>query len=223
VPTLPSAAVPHRLPSVGDDVAVAVPTKRKPGRPRNTSSEDTKLRILEAAVDCFADGGFDGTASLTIAERAGVTPATIYHHFSNKRTLYIAAFQHSIDVAWTQYADVAEDANASVVDEVMAVVRQACEIMRTRPAMTLLAIRAQIDVASSEIHVDAVTELFASMVARATERGELREEDAVMFADSVAMFLWGLSVVGRHDDDTRTRCADALERVLRNTLITAPR
>ena len=51
-------------------------------------------------------------------------------------------------------------------------------------------------------------------------RGELREEDAVMFAESVAMFLWGLSVVGRHDDDTRARCADALERVLRNTLIT---
>jgi AcrR family transcriptional regulator len=208
---------------VGDDVAVAAPTKRKPGRPRNTSSEDTKLRILEAAVDCFADGGFEGTASLTIAERAGVTPATIYHHFSNKRTLYIAAFQHSIDVAWNQYADVAEDANHSVVDEVMAVVRQACEIMRTRPAMTLLAIRAQIDVASSEIDIDAVTELFASMVARATARGELREEDAGMFAESVAMFLWGLSVVGRHDDETRTRCADALERVLRNTLITAPR
>jgi len=63
---------------------VAVTTaKRKPGRPRNTSSEDTKLRILEAAVDCFADGGFEGTASLTIAGRAGVTPATIYHHFSN--------------------------------------------------------------------------------------------------------------------------------------------
>jgi len=203
-------------------VAVATTAKRKPGRPRNTSSEDTKLRILEAAVDCFADGGFEGTASFTIAERAGVTPATIYHHFSNKRTLYIAAFQHSIDVAWQQYAEVAEDAHPCVVDEVMAVVRRACEIMRTRPAMTLLAIRAQIDVASSEIHVDAVAELFGAMVARATARGELREEDALMFAEAVAMFLWGLSVVGRHDDDTRTRCADALERVLRNTLITTP-
>jgi hypothetical protein len=86
--------------------------------------------------------------------------------------------------------------------------------------MTLLAIRAQIDVASSEFNVDAVTELFAAMVERATARGELREEDAVMFGESVAMFLWGLSVVGRHDHETRTRCADALERVLRNTLIT---
>jgi AcrR family transcriptional regulator len=199
---------------------VTAPVKRKPGRPRNTSSEDTKLRILEAAVDCFADGGFEGTASLTIAERAGVTPPTIYHHFSNKRTLYIAAFQHSIDVAWGQYADVARGAQPSVVDEVMAVVRRACEIMRDRPAMTLLAIRAQIDVASSEFNVDAVTELFTAMVDRATARGELREEDAVMFGESVAMFLWGLSVVGRQDHETRIRCADALERVLRNTLIT---
>ncbi len=205
---------------MADGAVVAAPAKRKPGRPRNTSSEDTKLRILEAAVDCFADGGFEGTASLTIAERAGVTPPTIYHHFSNKRTLYIAAFQHSIDVAWREYADVAEGAQPSVVDEIMAVVRRACEIMRDRPSMTLLAIRAQIDVASSEIQVDAVNELFSAMVSRATARGELREQDAVLFAESVAMFLWGLSVVGRHDHETRLRCADALERLLRNTLIT---
>ena len=39
------------------------------------------------------------------------------------------------------------------------------------------------------------------MVARAMARGELREDDALLFAESVAMFLWGLSVVGRHDDE----------------------
>jgi AcrR family transcriptional regulator len=205
---------------VAERVAVATSARRKPGRPRNTSSEDTKLRILEAAVDCFADGGFDGTASLTIAERAGVTPATIYHHFSNKRTLYIAAFQHSIDVAWRQYTEVAGAGYTSVVDEIMAVIRQACEIMRDRPAMTLLAIRAQIDVPPTEIDVGAVTDLFEAMVARAVARGELRTDDALLFAESVAMFLWGLSVVGRHDEATRARGADALERVLRNTLIT---
>jgi AcrR family transcriptional regulator len=205
---------------VAEPVAVAGPAKRRPGRPRNTSSEDTKLRVLEAAVDCFAEGGFDGTASLTIAERAGVTPATIYHHFANKRTLYLAAFQHSIDVAWRQYADVADGGHPSVVDEIMAVIRRACVIMRERPAMTLLAIRAQVDVAVADIDIDAVTGLFEGMVTRAVGRGELRQQDALLFAESVAMFLWGLSVVGRHDDATRTRCADALERVLRHTLIT---
>jgi AcrR family transcriptional regulator len=194
-------------------------TRRKPGRPRNTSSEDTKLRVLEAAVDCFADGGFDGTSSLTIAERAGVTTATVYHHFANKRTLYTAAFQHSIDVAWHDYADVAEQHHTSVVDEVMAVIHRACDIMRTRPSMTLLAIRAQIDVPHAEIQLDAVSEVFRSMVERATERGELGEDDAVVFREMVEMFLWGLSVVGRLDEETRVRCADALERVLRNTLI----
>jgi AcrR family transcriptional regulator len=197
-----------------------VPTgRRKPGRPRNSSSGDTKLRILEAAVDCFASGGFDGTASLTIADRAGVTTATVYHHFSNKQTLYRAAFQHSIDVAWHDYASVAEQHHRSVVDEVMAVIDRACLIMRTRPAMTLLAIRAQIDVPASEIRLDAVTEMFRAMVQRAIDRGELREEDAAAFREVVGMFLWGISVVGRFDDETRARCSVALERVLRNTLI----
>jgi AcrR family transcriptional regulator len=193
--------------------------RRKPGRPPNTSSEDTKLRILEAAVDCFADGGFDGTSSLTIAERADVTTATVYHHFSNKRTLYLAAFQHSVDVAWRDYAEVAEQHHSSVVDEVMAVIDQACEIMRTRPSMTLLAIRAQIDLTGSEIRLDAVTEMFRSMVQRAVDRGELHSDDAIVFREMVGMFLWGISVVGRFDEATRARCTEALERVLRNTLI----
>src|SRR4051812_34489689 len=218
----PSGVGRRRRPSVGDGVVIAVRAKRKPGRPRNTSSEDTKLRILQAAVDCFADGGFDGTASLTIADQAGVTPATIYHHFTNKRTLYIAAFQHSIDVAWRQYTEVAAGAYLSVVDEVMAVIRRACAIMRDRPAMTLLAIRAQVDVPTADIDIGAVSELFEAMVARAVARGELHEEDALLFGETVGMFLWGLSVVGRHDDATRTRCVDALERVLRNPLITTP-
>jgi AcrR family transcriptional regulator len=193
--------------------------RRKPGRPRNSSSGDTKLRILEAAVGCFAEGGFDGTSSLTIADRSGVTTATVYHHFSNKKTLYLAAFQHSVDVAWHDYADVAGRPHASVVDEIMAVVNQACEIMRTQPAMTLLAIRAQIDLAGSEIRLDAVTEVFRAMIDRAIDRGELRPEDSMIFREMVGMFLWGISVVGRFDDETRARCTDALERVLRNTLI----
>jgi AcrR family transcriptional regulator len=196
--------------------------RRKPGRPRNTSSGDTKLRVLEAAVDCFADGGFDGTSSQTIAERAGVTTATVYHHFSNKRALYVAAFQHSVDVAWRDYAEVAEQHHTSIVDEVMAVVRRACDIMRTRPSMTLLAIRAQIDVPLAAIRLDAVSEVFRTMVARATARGELSKEDAILFAEMMEMFLWGISVVGRFDEEKRIRCADALERVLRSTLIRSP-
>ncbi len=200
-------------------VAAVATERRKPGRPRNSSSGDTKLRILEAAVDCFACGGFEGTSSLTIADRAGVTTATVYHHFSNKQTLYRAAFQHSIDVAWHDYASVAEQHQRSVIDEVMAVVDRACDIMRARPAMTLLAIRAQIDVPAPEIRLDAVTEMFRAMVQRAIDRGELREEDAAAFREVVGMFLWGISVVGRFDDETRARCRAALERVLRNTLI----
>jgi hypothetical protein len=122
-------------------------------------------------------------------------------------------------VAWRDYAEVAEQHHPSIVDEVMAVVRRACDIMRTRPSMTLLAIRAQIDVPLEEIRLDAVSEVFRTMVGRATARGELSDDDAILFAEMMEMFLWGISVVGRFDEEKRIRCTDALERVLRNTLI----
>ena len=60
------------------------------------------------------------------------------------------------------------------------------------------------------------------MVARAIARGELSEDDATLFAEMMEMFLWGISVVGRCDETKRVRCADALERVLRNSLSRSP-
>ena len=49
----------------------AMPPRRKPGRPRNTDSEATKLSILEAAIEAFGAGGFTATSSQTIARAAG--------------------------------------------------------------------------------------------------------------------------------------------------------
>jgi TetR/AcrR family transcriptional regulator len=45
--------------------------------------------ILEAATALFADYGFDGVSIATIARKAGVCKANVFHHFPSKDDLYL--------------------------------------------------------------------------------------------------------------------------------------
>lgn len=42
---------------------------------------------MRAAVECFVERGFHGTAVPQIAERAGVSAGTLYHYFASKEAL----------------------------------------------------------------------------------------------------------------------------------------
>jgi AcrR family transcriptional regulator len=49
-----------------------------------------RQRLVAAAVDLFAEQGYDATTVAQIAERAGVTKSTFFRHFSDKRELLVA-------------------------------------------------------------------------------------------------------------------------------------
>lgn len=48
-----------------------------------------KRRVVEAAVLCFAEAGYEATATSEIARRAGVAEATIFRHFPTKKDLLV--------------------------------------------------------------------------------------------------------------------------------------
>lgn len=52
--------------------------------------QSTPRKLLRAAADAFAHGGFDATSTRTVADRAGVNIALIAYHFKNKDGLYEA-------------------------------------------------------------------------------------------------------------------------------------
>jgi TetR/AcrR family transcriptional regulator, cholesterol catabolism regulator len=49
---------------------------------------DARQRILRAAEELFASGGFAGTSVQEIASAAGVNKALLYYYFADKQTLY---------------------------------------------------------------------------------------------------------------------------------------
>ncbi len=57
------------------------------------SAADRREAILDAARSAFADSGYHETSLDTVAERAGVSKALLYEHFSSKRELYVAMLE----------------------------------------------------------------------------------------------------------------------------------
>jgi hypothetical protein len=51
----------------------------------------SKELILEAVLPLFADKGFDGVTMRYIAKVVGMRPASLYHHFADKKSLYLEA------------------------------------------------------------------------------------------------------------------------------------
>jgi AcrR family transcriptional regulator len=60
------------------------------GRPKGSTSEATRARVLAAARICFGRTGYAATTNKDIADAAGVTPPAIYLYFDSKTALYLA-------------------------------------------------------------------------------------------------------------------------------------
>lgn len=56
--------------------------------------EETRLRIIQAAIDVFGERGFDGATTREIAQRAGVNPPALQYYFENKDGVYRACADH---------------------------------------------------------------------------------------------------------------------------------
>lgn len=73
-------------PSVGG----ASPRRRRPQK----RALATRLAILEAALVDFAERGFDGASTRSIAHRAGLQQPLIAYHFGSKEALWKAVAEH---------------------------------------------------------------------------------------------------------------------------------
>lgn len=56
---------------------------------------ESTTRILAAAEKLFAERGFEAVSMNAIAERAAVSKANIFHHFTSKRELYLAVLHNA--------------------------------------------------------------------------------------------------------------------------------
>jgi AcrR family transcriptional regulator len=60
-------------------------------------SDDTKVRIYQAAVEMFYERGYAAASMRSIVQSAGVQMSSVYYHFKNKHDLLYEVMRRSIE------------------------------------------------------------------------------------------------------------------------------
>ena len=90
---------------------------------RSENIDDTRLKIVEATVELHSTLGPAATTVMGIADKAGVTRATVYRHFPDDLSLFDACSMHWLSQqigpkpdAWAQIAGAQERLQAGLAD-----------------------------------------------------------------------------------------------------------
>jgi len=85
-------------------------SRYRPGT--HAKGEDTSRRILEAAIEVFAEAGYDGATTRALARRAKVNLPAIQYYFGSKEGLYRAAIDQIVGLIESHLAPAATQAAA---------------------------------------------------------------------------------------------------------------
>ncbi|MGX7727892.1 TetR/AcrR family transcriptional regulator [Rhodococcus sp. 2H158] len=78
--------------------------EQKRTRQRRANGEESRRRILDAAVEVAAERGYEGTSIALVSKTCGLPASSIYWHFKDKDELIAAVIERSFDTwlsGWT--------------------------------------------------------------------------------------------------------------------------
>jgi AcrR family transcriptional regulator len=157
--------------------------RRKEARP---------AEIINAAIDVFSERGFANAKLDEVARRAGVVKGTLYRYFDSKEALFRAVVQHLI----TNHLQSVENSAATLQGSLANFVPMLLGTAARRLGDPRLPGLARMVLTESRSFPDLATvwhdelasrmlSLVAGMVAKAQERGEIRQGDPKLYAFSI--------------------------------------
>jgi TetR/AcrR family transcriptional regulator len=108
-------------------------------------SPDTRERILDAAEEAFASGGYAAARVAGIAEAAGVNKAMLYYYFGSKDALYQAALERTLDQLAALAQGVLADPQTPPDRRAEAFLRGYFGVLRARPRFFNMVMRELLD------------------------------------------------------------------------------
>ena len=96
---------------------------RRPTAGGYARGDETRRKIIEAAINLFGQHGFEGASTRDIAAQAGVNAPALQYYFENKEGLYRACAESLADASWQAFepavlrarAALEHDANTAVL------------------------------------------------------------------------------------------------------------
>lgn len=175
---------------------------------------DGEGRLRDAALDLFAERGFDETTVANIAERAGLTARTFFNHFADKRDVLFAGSARL--QAEMEGALDAAPSSASAIDAVMAALAAGAAVVshdRTYSSRRREVILANVQLLEREL---LKLETLTTALTEGLRHRGVADDDARLAAEvgitvfKVAFDLWA---TGSDDADMPTVMGEVLARL----------
>jgi AcrR family transcriptional regulator len=78
--------------------------------------EETRARIITAALRMFGERGFDAASTREIAASAGVNAPALQYYFDNKEGVYLACVEHIVKQVWSCVSEAAAAAERTLAE-----------------------------------------------------------------------------------------------------------
>jgi AcrR family transcriptional regulator len=156
-----------------------------------------RARIVTAARELIAKGGYSEAQVAAVAERAGVAIGTVYRHFPSKADLFAEVFrqasQHEVD-AVVAAAAIDDGATQRIATAVEVFARRALRGRRLAFALIAEPVDPAVE-AERLVFRRAYRDAFATVIAEGVTRGELPSQDPELSAAALVGAI-GEALVG---------------------------
>jgi TetR/AcrR family transcriptional regulator, regulator of cefoperazone and chloramphenicol sensitivity len=78
--------------------------------------EETRARIVTAAMKMFGERGFEAASTRDIATSAGVNAPALQYYFDNKEGVYLACVEHIVERVWKYLSDAIAAAERAIAE-----------------------------------------------------------------------------------------------------------
>lgn len=159
--------------------------------------EETRERLLAAALAVFAEQGFHAGTTRAITQRAGVADGLLFHYFPTKADLLLAVLARD-PLGPEMRRLLQEEAGRPIAEALPRMARRWLAVIRAHRAVTRVLLQEahlepQVQHAVVALALD-ITELLAGYFAERVAAGELRPIDPRAAAHLLLQVLFGLGM-----------------------------
>lgn len=170
----------------------------RPTEKTEARRQATRERIVAAALDQLADGGYASASVQQIAKRAEIATGTVYRHFPSKSTLFAEAFRRASAREFEVVTATAEDDGRPARERLAAAAEAFARRALAEPTRAYALLAEPVDPA---VEAERLTfrrgyrDVFAHTIEQGVATGELPPQDAQTVAAALVGAL-GEALVG---------------------------
>jgi AcrR family transcriptional regulator len=200
------------------------------GRPVGASGEQTRRRIVAAAMRCVAEEGFSRASIREIARAAQITSGSLYHYFPNKAAL-LKATVHEIEETALPRLRAAGRRGADALDRLEAVLDESDRLMREFPHLAAFERAIRAESASylrrgdpDRVGFKVLRDIIADIVGDAAQRGGLAAgADRTATVEAIYALTRGLTEQAANlEPEAYQATLRSAKRLIRGTLFREP-